>query len=318
MNVVPYSKDHTSLWNEWIDRSKNGTFLIRRDFMDYHADRFKDASLLFYEGKKLVGVLPANVKAEHGIVESHGGLTYGALITDENTTGKSTIEMLSTALSYYKEQYSATQLLIKPTPYIYHRSPADEQLYAFFRFGAKMEARSLSSVVLLSKPLKLTYERRRGIKKAEAEKVEIRRVEASSDRVDALWDILDNVLRIRHGVKPVHSIAEVRLLASRFPKEILFFIAERNKAVVGGCVVFATNPVVHIQYIAANEEGRSVGALDLLFSELIRVYSEQGFLFLDFGISTENGGSLLNEGLLHQKEGFSGRGVCYDTYSIPI
>jgi hypothetical protein len=36
--------------------------------------------------------------------------------------------------------------------------------------------------------------------------------------------------------------------------------------------------------------------------------------YLDFGRSTEGDGSILNGGLIAQKEGFGGRAICYDTY----
>ena len=38
----------------------------------------------------------------------------------------------------------------------------------------------------------------------------------------------------------------------------------------------------------------------------------------DFGVSTEQRGSYLNEGLIFQKEGFGGRAICYDTYAIDL
>ena len=36
--------------------------------------------------------------------------------------------------------------------------------------------------------------------------------------------------------------------------------------------------------------------------------------YLDFGSSTENNCSVINAGLIAHKEGYGGRGVCYDTY----
>ena len=56
-----------------------------------------------------------------------------------------------------------------------------------------------------------------------------------------------------------------------------------------------------------------MGALDLLFDTLIDSCSGS-FKYFDFGRSTEHGGRYLNESLIFQKEGFGGRGVCYDTY----
>ena len=47
---------------------------------------------------------------------------------------------------------------------------------------------------------------------------------------------------------------------------------------------------------------------------------ESGFTeaIFDFGISTEQGGRYLNEGLIFQKEGFGARTVVYDTYELNI
>ena len=71
--------------------------------------------------------------------------------------------------------------------------------------------------------------------------------------------------------------------------------------------------MVHSQYIAANARGREVHALDLLFDVVIRQSLKQ-YPYFDFGISTEEYGTYLNEQLIYQKEGFGGRGICYDWY----
>ena len=86
---------------------------------------------------------------------------------------------------------------------------------------------------------------------------------------------------------------------------------------VAGIVVYETDTVAHFQYIAASDEGCSIGALDLLIAHLIeKVYTNKQYI--DFGTSTEQGGTYLNEGLIRQKEGFGGRAVVYDTYELSI
>ena len=40
--------------------------------------------------------------------------------------------------------------------------------------------------------------------------------------------------------------------------------------------------------------------------------------FFDFGKSTEGDGTVLNESLIYQKEGFGARGVCYDWYEWKV
>ena len=73
--VRRYTPDKANEWNRFVAASKNGTFLFERQFMDYHADRFTDCSLMFYRDNALYALLPANVKGD--VLTSHGGLTYG-------------------------------------------------------------------------------------------------------------------------------------------------------------------------------------------------------------------------------------------------
>ena len=46
--IIRYTPDKANEWNKFIAKSKNGTFLFDRNYMDYHSDRFHDYSLLFY------------------------------------------------------------------------------------------------------------------------------------------------------------------------------------------------------------------------------------------------------------------------------
>ncbi len=129
------------------------------------------------------------------------------------------------------------------------------------------------------------------------------------------WDILQEVLQSRHGVAPVHSMAEITMLADRFPDHIKLFTAEHNGTTIAGVVIFETSQVAHAQYISSNDIGRESGALDLLFNWLIEHYQSAKDYF-DFGISTEESGRRLNVGLSTQKEEFGGGAVAQDTYVI--
>ena len=60
VKICVYEKGYKPVWDEFILKSKNGTFLFFRDYMEYHADRFTDHSLLFFEGDRLLAVLPAS------------------------------------------------------------------------------------------------------------------------------------------------------------------------------------------------------------------------------------------------------------------
>ena len=58
-----------------------------------------------------------------------------------------------------------------------------------------------------------------------------------------------------------------------------------------------------------------------MFSQLLnssRNLEQSELEWLDLGTSNEMQGRYLNEGLIHQKEGFGARGVCYDCYEMNL
>ena len=69
--------------------------------------------------------------------------------------------------------------------------------------------------------------------------------------------------------------------------------------------------------MAANEEARKIGALDLAVVSVIELYRDKK-LWLDFGISTEHGRIYLNEGLINQKESFGGRTGVYEIWELDL
>ena len=321
INVAPYINNASTrkAWDKYVSASRNGTFLFRRDFMEYHSDRFEDASLLICDDKKLIGLLPANrSRRDAATVESHGGLTYGGLLLGDKATAILTGKMLHAAAEYYLAQ-GYKQLVYKPTPYIYHRQPTEEPLYWLYRAGATLETRNVSTAVSLRNPLPLSELRGRKCRQAQNADLHIlseKSGAAADEDYPAYWDLLTETLEQRHGVRPVHSLQEIKHLKSLFPNEIKLYTAEREGALLAGVLCFDCGKVVHAQYIAAGAEARTCGALDLLFATLLEIYSNRAYF--DFGISNEPETGRVNEGLIFQKEGFGGRAVCYDRYLVSL
>ena len=90
--------------------------------------------------------------------------------------------------------------------------------------------------------------------------VEIRESQDCSE----FWPLLEANLKARYDARPVHSLAEIVLLKSRFPQQIRLFVACKEGRVIGGTLLYICARTVKTQYISANEEGRRVGALDLI------------------------------------------------------
>jgi len=305
-----YTSDDSVSWDNFVDISKNGTFMLKRAYMDYHSDRYKDYSLMFYNDNKLVALLPASVHNYQ--LRSHGGLTYGGLIMSTKITVQQVLDIFD-ALKVFLSKNGFESLLYKRIPQIYYRYPSDEDLYALYRMGANLIRRDFSSTIYMPKKIRFSERRNRGCKLAKKNNII---VSQSTDYASYII-LLSRVLKKYHNAIPVHTATELNLLAERFPKNIKLYAAFKDERMLAGVVLYITELVVHAQYIANSDDGRRVGALDVIFDYLINTqYTE--IEYFDFGISTENNGLFLNDGLITQKQEFGGRGIVYDFYEIKI
>lgn len=307
MEIRRYRREDKELWNSFVNKARNATFLFDRNYMDYHADRFDDNSFMFYHKGKLKAVLPANVAGDN--LYSHQGLTYGGLLLDKKATVEDVLECFDILNSWLREN-GISKVVYKALPWIYQQYPSEEDLYALtWKCKAQLISRNIASTIVIDNKLKFAESRKSGIRKALSLNIEV----GESNDVDGFWHVLEDNLGNRYNAKPVHTANEMKLLMSRFPNNIRLYVAKMNGEIVGGTLIYVTPQVVHTQYISASVEGKKHGALDLLFDYIInKVYAN--CRYFDFGKSTEQGGAYLNEPLIFQKEGFGGRGVCYDWY----
>lgn len=307
MEIRRYRREDKELWNSFVNKARNATFLFDRNYMDYHADRFDDNSFMFYHKGKLKAVLPANVAGD--TLYSHQGLTYGGLLLDKKATVEDVLECFDSLNSWLREN-GISKVVYKALPWIYQQYPSEEDLYALtWKCKAQLISRNIASTIVTDNKLKFAESRKSGIRKALSLNIEV----GESNDVDGFWHVLEDNLGNRYNAKPVHTANEMKLLMSRFPNNIRLYVAKMNGEIVGGTLIYVTPQVVHTQYISASVEGKKHGALDLLFDYIInKVYAN--CRYFDFGKSTEQGGAYLNEPLIFQKEGFGGRGVCYDWY----
>lgn len=307
MEIRRYRREDKDLWNSFVSKARNATFLFDRNYMDYHADRFDDNSFMFYHKGKLKAVLPANVAGD--TLYSHQGLTYGGLLLDKKATVEDVLECFDSLNSWLREN-GISKVVYKALPWIYQQYPSEEDLYALtWKCKAQLISRNIASTIVIDNKLKFAESRKSGIRKALSLNIEV----GESNDVDGFWHVLEDNLGNRYNAKPVHTASEMKLLMSRFPNNIKLYVAKMNGEIVGGTLIYVTPQVVHTQYISASVEGKKHGALDLLFDYIInKVYAN--CRYFDFGKSTEQGGAYLNEPLIFQKEGFGGRGVCYDWY----
>lgn len=303
--LIKYSDEHKAIWDQIVRESKTGNFLHLRDYMEYHVQRFDEQSVIVLKQGKPVAVFPCNRVNEK--IVSHSGLTYAGLIYGRKLHASDVMKIFSKLAIYYQER-GATNILYKAVPHLFHSYPAEEDLYALSRIGANLTRRDLSAALQLDNRIKFSESRKNTIRKSEKQGIEIR----EGEFLEEYHKILTQAVA-KFGAEPVHTTQELQLLKARFPENIRLFGAFNGDQLLAGTIIYDFAHVVHTQYLASSDEGREIGALDFVLAHLIEtVFADRKYF--SFGISTDQDGLHLNEGLMFQKEGFGARGLVHDFY----
>lgn len=307
IRIERYGSAHAEAWASVLRNAKNGIFQFERAYMDYHADRFTDASLLAFVDDQPIAIMPAAIDAD-GLVASHPGLTFGGVVLDTRIRSGVAFDVVDAMFGALRG-FGGRRCVIKLLPAAFSNYPSAELDYHLWRRGFSLQRRDLSSLLPLAAALPFNSSKSQGAKKAAKAGIVV-----GADDVSVFHALLQAVLSAKHGVAPVHSREELELLQGRFPERIFCRTATLHGEAVAGALVFDYGRAWHTQYLACSDQGRDAGALDLVIHELIGEARARGAECLSFGTSTVDAGRVVNEGLLWQKESYGARAIVHDFY----
>ena len=308
IEISIYKEEQIDLWNEFVARSINGTFLFNRNFMDYHSHLFTDHSLMVFRDSELVCLLPAH--QINNSLYSHNGLTYGGLLYSEKLTLKDLASSFKHILEFL-EKKQIERLFFKSIPHIYYNKLDLSLDYLLSLLGARKYRTDILSVLKVGKK-NYSRDRKSGYKRGIKNNLVVRETEDLSQ----FWnEILIPNLNTKYQSAPVHTLEEIATLKSRFKNQIRQFNVYSNKDLVAGTTIFETKNVARSQYMSSNSSKNKLGSLDFLHVHLLEdVFKTKKYF--DFGASNINSGKQVNEGLLYWKSGF-GTSICtHDFYEI--
>lgn len=315
IEVEPFGAEADTSWDRLVERSVNGTFLHSRKYLNYHGDRFIDESVLVLRKGRIRGVFPAaKDPTDSGVMMSHPGLTYGGLVHDGDLHGVASVEAVRAISAHYQAR-GYQKLRYKAIPRIYQVVPAEDDLYALFRMDGVRYRCDLGVGIRLADPLPRSTRRMRSLRRATKANLEIK---VGSDILPKLWEVLQDNLWRKHRETPTHSLAEISLLSDLFRRSVEIVGVFEEREMVAGAVLFKSQMVAHAQYIATSPRGAEAGALDYLFDHCLKAEAEAGRTYFSFGISTEDEGTILNDGLHRFKAEFGGAGIVHEFYEVAL
>ena len=311
MQIEQYTPDQREEWNTFVSESNNGTFLFNRDFMEYHADRITDCSLLIRDKDSLIAIIPGARQQNAWI--SHPGLTYGGLIAKKGLSQLKSLACFELLLEYLRQQ-AFTTATIKAVPLIFHDAYNQTQEYALFLSGFALYRRDVSSTIFLERKRKIRKGRKAALSKAKKLNISVQQ----SDQFEQFMSLTRSTLQAKYGRVPTHSYQEIELLAGRFPNNIKLYCARKDNELVSGAIVFVNSRTMHLQYFSSSPEGEKLSAGDLVIDSLLEDCIQDNIEVFNFGISTEEEGKHLNRGLVAYKESFGAVSTTADFYRIDL
>lgn len=302
-----YRPEDEGEWNNFVRASKAPLFFFERSYLEYHADRFIDGSVVIRDGRNIIGLMPAS---RHGSqLISHGGLTFGGILVDARARSTVSAQVLEVILEFLSS-VGIESIRYKAIPWFFRTGIGEEDLYYLLtRAKGTLIRRDMSSIIDLSERLKLSKGRKALLSKARQAGLSVEESQDWKGFHALLVDVLS-----KHEVRPVHTVEELHYLWQRHPDNIKLRVIRYDEEIMAATVLFDFGHIVHTQYLAASEKGKTVGALDFLIENCIAASSKARYF--SFGISTESEGRVLNEGLLSQKESFGARSANIDTYEV--
>ena len=111
------------------------------------------------------------------------------------------------------------------------------------------------------------------------------------------FQMLERLLCMKHGTPPTHTQAELLELRRRLgDKQSLHVLECEGELLAGVYVLHVTSDTWYTMYLAS-QNGRHSGALALGIQHVLDVAHRRHVSFLDYGISTKNRGTVINQGL---------------------
>lgn len=317
VSVEEYRPEYRQEWEEFVARSNNGTMFHRLQFLDYHAPgKFRFHHLLFRKGGKLVGVMPGGLTGDGSILWSPVGASYGGIVTEDIPFALA-LELVDALLDYGR-RIGLRELFLIPAPFIYSHNYSQNLEYAMLYRRFDFEYHYISHAIHLRHGTNFLrfFDKtaRKTIRKLLREGR--LRVEESQD-YDTFYRILvEN--KARHGAKPTHSLEDLHRLQLLVPEHLrLLMVYHRETPIAGSLLFLCNSKVVLCFYNMMLYEYQHLRPIYLLMYEIVRWATEQGYEWVDIGVSqdTKSPDPMTPAlSLIRFKERFDSRGILRSTF----
>lgn len=318
ISVHPYTPADRAEWDDFVERSNNGTMFHLQKFLDYHPEgKWNFHHLMFREEGRLVGVLPAGLNTK-GELWSPVGASYGSIVVED--TAYERCERIVDALIDHIREAGIRDAYLIPPPLIYTLNYSQHTEYAMLYRKADFELHYISHAIDLKHGEAFMDHfdptARKSIRRILREgAVTIR----ESDDYATFHEILvEN--KARHNVRPTHTLDDLLRLRELMPDKLrLNMVYYEGRAIAGSLLFLANRKVVLCFYNMLRYEYEHLRPVYLIMHETCRWAVQEGYEWVDIGVSQDTSAEdpmtpSLN--LIQFKERFDARGILRSTFHL--
>lgn len=312
LKIRSYDEGDRKKWDDFVmGYSVNGTFLQTRNFLEYHGERFEDASIMIYKGNDtIVAVVPACTIMEDGkkIFSAHAGSTFGGIVVAENFYDIEHMEACMDIFESFLGQKGYDRVYLKCTSDIFAKQSGNLLYYFLFQRGyASYDEISFYIDFLHYKAdiaSNFTAGRRRDYRYSLKHDLTFKKLGTRLE-IEKFYEILcDNLCKF--DATPVHSMKEILDFKESRLRDIVEFygVFQEERMVACSMVFLFGESVFHTQYLAADQNCLKMYPMNFMDYNLIETARTRGFRYFSFGTSTYEHGRVLNKPLAEFKQGF--------------
>ena len=324
MKLEIYSKKkYSKSWDDFVNKSINGTIFQLQSFLQYHITRkFQDSSIVFLKQNQIHAVIPAAVikKNKKKIFYSHPGSTFGGVVYNKISFNECQ-ELISSLINYLKKE-GFDQIELINTPSIYYNSFDETLEYCLNTNGFLIKEFYISSLILVNHNLDVLIKKILKNKKRTSTYYDsiIKKYNISFHWEKKFKDfypvLLDN--KKIHDSLPTHSLDEIIQINHIMPQRIQLLLIKSENRVIGGTLLFiATSKIAIIFYNVINYKYKELQPATLQIIESIKWAQKNNLQYLDFGVSQQqlkNNPIAPSPSLIKFKEQFNASGFIRKKY----
>lgn len=315
--IEKYEPKHRQEWEEFVDKSNNGTMFHKQAFLDYHTPgRFSFDHLMFRKNGKLIAVLPGGLKNNGTVYWSPVGASYGSIVT-EDLPFSECLDIIDTFMEYCRANGIKEAFLIPP-PLVYSINYSQHLEYAMLYRKFDFELHYISHAIDL-KYGKNTF--KYYDKTARKTVSKILRENKITIRESTDYETFNDILltnKAKFNVKPTHTLEDMLKLAELMPDNVrLNIVYYEDKPIAGSWLFFCNNKVVLCFYNMLYYEYEHLKPVYLIMHHTIEQAIAEGYEWVDIGVSQDTSAEdpmtpSLN--LIYFKERFFSRGILRSTF----